>query len=98
MAIINLDGLFSGDRLRRCSNTAQLHWPRLSLASDGFGRLEVNYHKIVSRAYSTFKPAPSERELLGYVQEYIYSPSVRIRRGRSSLGTVGHADGISAAL
>ena len=42
MAIINPDGLFGGDRLRRCSNIVQLHWPRLYLAGDGFGRLELS--------------------------------------------------------
>lgn len=71
MAIINPDGLFAGDRLRHCSNAAQLHWPRLFLASDGFGRLELNYHKIVARAYATFNPVPSEQEILGCIQEYL---------------------------
>lgn len=71
MAIINPDGLFGGDRLRHCSNLAQLHWPRLFLASDGFGRLELNYHKIVARAYATFSPVPSEQEVLGCIQEYL---------------------------
>jgi hypothetical protein len=70
MSIIDADGFFSGDRLRRCSNAAQLHWPRLFLASDGFGRLELNYHKIVARAYATFDPVPSEHELRGFLTEY----------------------------
>jgi hypothetical protein len=34
-------------RIRRCSNAAQLHWPRLFLASDGFARLEINYARII---------------------------------------------------
>lgn len=46
MAIIDPEGLFSGDRLRRCSNLAQLHWPRLYLAANGFARLEINFAKI----------------------------------------------------
>src|SRR5262249_4709840 len=71
MAIIDASGLFSGNRLRRCSIAAQLHWPRLFLASDGFGRLELNYHKVISRAYPTFTPTPSEEELQGYLQEYM---------------------------
>jgi hypothetical protein len=29
LAVIRAEGLFSGDRLRYCSNNAQLHWPRL---------------------------------------------------------------------
>jgi hypothetical protein len=68
--LIDPDGLFNGDRLRRCSNTAQLHWPRLFLASDGFGRLEVNYARIVGRAYPTFNPIPSDIELSAWIQEY----------------------------
>ena len=70
MAIIDPRGLFGGDRLRRCSNAAQLHWPRLFLASDGFGRLEINYALIVGKAYPTFKPFPSETELHSIIQEY----------------------------
>ncbi len=73
MAIIDPIGLFGGDRLRRCSNAAQLHWPRLFLASDGFGRLELNYARIVGHAYSTFKPVPSEQELRGWIREYAES-------------------------
>ena len=70
MAVIDPVGLFGGDRLRRCSNAAQLHWPRLFLASDGFGRLEMNYARIVGRAYPTFNPIPSETELQSFIQEY----------------------------
>lgn len=70
MAIIDPQGLFGGDRLRRCSNAAQLHWPRIFLASDGFARLEINYPKIIGRAYSTFSPAPSAAEIEDYIQEY----------------------------
>ncbi len=68
--MIDPEGLFGGDRLRRCSNAAQLHWPRLFLASDGFARLEINYARIIGRAYPTFNPAPSEAELQVYLQEY----------------------------
>ena len=71
MLIIDPSGLFNGDRLRRCSNTAQLHWPRLFLASNGFGRLEINYARIVGKAYGTFNPIPSEIELQSILQEYI---------------------------
>lgn len=70
MSIIDPEGLFNGDRLRCCSNTAQLHWPRLFLASDGFARLEINYARIIGRAYPTFHPHPSETELQSYFEEY----------------------------
>jgi hypothetical protein len=70
VAVIDPEGLFCGDRLRRCSNMAQLHWPRLFLASDGFARLEINYARIIGRAYPTFNPPPSETELQAWLQEY----------------------------
>ncbi len=70
VAIIDPNGLFGGDRLRRCSNLAQLHWPRLFLASDGYARLEINYAKIIGRAYSTFNPFPSDSELSSWIEEY----------------------------
>ncbi len=68
--VIDPDGLFGGDRLRHCSNVTQLHWPRFFLASDGFGRLEVNYARIVGRAYATFNPIPSETEVGTWLHEY----------------------------
>jgi hypothetical protein len=70
MAIIDPDGFFGGDRLRRCSNAAQLHWPRLFLASDGFARLEINYARIIGRCYGTFNPIPSETEIQAWIAEY----------------------------
>jgi hypothetical protein len=70
MAIIDPNGLFGGDRIRQCSNTAQLHWPRLFLASDGFGRLEINYARIVGRAYGSFNPIPVKEELFVWINEY----------------------------
>src|SRR5579883_2013676 len=70
MAIIDPEGLFNGDRLRRCSNAAQLHWPRLFLASDGFARLEINYAYIIGRAYKSFKPIPSEKEISALIREF----------------------------
>jgi hypothetical protein len=70
MAIIDPEGLFNGDRLRRCSNVAQLHWPRLFLASDGFARLEINYARIIGRAYTSFDLVPPEGELQACLQEY----------------------------
>jgi hypothetical protein len=69
--IIDPSGLFNGDRLRRCTDVAQLHWPRLFLASNGFGRLEINYARIAGRAYGSFQRIPSETELQAILQEYI---------------------------
>lgn len=68
--ILDPDGLFNGDRWRRCSDLARLHAPYLLLASNGFARLEVNYHKIVARAYSAFRETPTKEALMGFIGEY----------------------------
>jgi hypothetical protein len=67
--ILDPDGIFHGNRWLQCSNAAQLHALRLFLASNGFARIEVNYARLVGRAYATFKPIPTEEELMGYVRE-----------------------------
>jgi hypothetical protein len=46
------------------------HFPRLFLASNGLGRIEINYARIIGRAYTTFNPPPSETELQSWIQEY----------------------------
>lgn len=71
MKLIDETGLFHGDRLRRCSNKAQLHWPRLFMIADGFGRLEINYALILGRAYPTFNPLPSEPDIESLIREYV---------------------------
>lgn len=68
--IIDPDGLFNGDRLRKCSNLARLYWPYLMLASNGFGRIELSYHKVVGRCFADFRPLPTEVEIMGCIQEY----------------------------
>jgi hypothetical protein len=71
VAIIDPEGIFNGDRLRRCSNAAQLHWPRLLLASNGFARLEISYERIIAAAYNGFNPIPTAGELGVYIREYV---------------------------
>src|SRR5690348_7388959 len=70
MAIIDPEGLFLGDRMARLSTMARLYWPYMFLLSNAFGRFEVSYPKIISRAYSTFSEIPTVDEIHGYVSEY----------------------------
>jgi hypothetical protein len=72
--IIDADGLFNGGRWRKCSNAARLHAPYLLLASNGYGRLELDPARIVGRAFLTFSPRPSEDVILGFVREYVGHP------------------------
>ena len=69
--IIDSDGLFSGSRVRQCSNQGQLHLPRFLLASNGWGRIELDYHRLVARAYASFRPVPNEAEVFALVREYV---------------------------
>ena len=70
MSILDFDGLTNGDRLRACSDAARLHFAYLFLASNGYGRLEINYARLVGRVYATFNVPPSEVDLMGFVEEY----------------------------
>lgn len=70
MALIDPEGLYFGDRMARLSLMARLHWPYLFLLCDAFGRFEINYAKVLSRAYQTFTPQPNEDELRQYLREY----------------------------
>lgn len=70
MPIIDADGLFSGSRLRKCSNMARLYWPYLFQASNGYGRIELDPLRIIARAFHSFRPQPSQEELIGYIGEY----------------------------
>lgn len=70
MAIIDPEGLYSGDRLRKCSDAARLFWPYFFLAANGLGRLEINYKLLVNRIFPDFKTPPTEDELYGFIKEY----------------------------
>ena len=68
--VIDPQGLFNGDRLRRCSNVAQLHWPRLfSRPTALLGSLSWNGREDAP-GLSHVSPLPTEGELRGYLEEY----------------------------
>lgn len=70
MAMIDPEGLFSGDRLAACSDLAQLYWPRLFLASNGFARLELSYRSIISKIFVNFEKPPESSVLWDVFREY----------------------------
>ena len=70
MPIIDADGLFDGERFDQCSDQARALWPHFWCASNSFGRIEVNHHKIVARAFHRWKQAPSEETVMGCMAEY----------------------------
>ncbi len=72
MPLISAQGLYDGDRINECSLMAQLYYPRLLCAGNGYGRLELSYHKIISKVFPKWSAdkIPSEPELKGYLQEY----------------------------
>ncbi len=80
MSIIDPDGLFNGERLRQCSNIARLYWPYFFLASNGHGRLEIDYHRLVAKAFSSFKPVPTEVDLMACIREYFESHLIFLYR------------------
>jgi hypothetical protein len=70
MNIIEPKGLFEGERLAACSESAQLNWPRLYLASNGYARLELSYDSIISNVYRSFRKPPTQDELWGFFEEF----------------------------
>lgn len=70
MAILDPDGMYLGDRMAKLSLKARLYWPYFFLLGNGFARFEVNYSKIVSRAFSTFPEIPSQAVVQSLVEEY----------------------------
>ena len=70
MAIIDPEGLFSGERLAACSDLAQLYWPRFFLAANSCGRIELSYKSLVSRVFGNFQDHPKSDELWAVFREY----------------------------
>jgi hypothetical protein len=70
MSFIDRDGLLSGERLAACSDLAQLYWPRLFTASNGYGRLELSSVSVFSKIFGNFKNPPTTLELQGILKEY----------------------------
>lgn len=70
MAIIDPEGLFSGERLAACSDLAQLYWPRFFLAANSCGRIELSYKSLVSRVFGNFSNVPESAKLWDIFREY----------------------------
>jgi hypothetical protein len=75
MPLIDSNGLFDGDRINSCSRMAQLYYPRMMAASNGYGRIRIDYRLVIATAFPKWseKDIPTEAELLGYFQEYATS-------------------------
>lgn len=70
MALIDADGYFGGDRFDMVSDSARLAWPSFFLASNTVARIELNYYKVVAKAFYKFKKKPTEAQFWAWVQEY----------------------------
>jgi hypothetical protein len=71
MPVIDPKGLFEGQRLSSCSDQAQLYWPRIYCATNGYGRLEFHAPSIISRCFHYFRKIPTEDELLAVITEFV---------------------------
>lgn len=72
MPLIHSDGLFDGDRINSCSPMAQLHYPRIMCAANGYGRINLDYMQLISKVFPKWKAKdiPSKESLMGYIKEY----------------------------
>lgn len=70
MPLIDPKGLLYGERLGDCSDEAQLHWPRLFSAANGYGRTELSYERLCDTVYQSFKKRPTHAQLSAIFQDY----------------------------
>jgi hypothetical protein len=68
--LIDPNGLLNGERIGACSDEAQLHFPRLLTASNGFGRFELNYPRLTQTVYGSLKRKPSKELVTKMFHEY----------------------------
>lgn len=68
--LIDPRGLLYGERIGACSDEAQLHFPRLMAASNGYGRIEMSYANLVQTVYAHFAVKPTKEQLQGWFREY----------------------------
>lgn len=70
MPIIRPEGLLGGERMAELSDTARMYWPFIYAASNGYGRFEIDYLKIINGAFTHFHQKPSERQVGDVLKEY----------------------------
>jgi hypothetical protein len=70
MPVIDPHGLLEGARLAACSDMAQLYWPRLFCAANGYGRLELHFATIKARCFGHMEKGPTEDEFLAIIEQY----------------------------
>lgn len=70
MPIIRPSGLLAGERIAQLSDTAKLYWSFLYAASNGYGRFELDYSKIIDSAFRHFQQKPSQEVIRELIREY----------------------------
>src|SRR5215469_5209396 len=63
-------GVLEDHRLGACSDDAQLFFPWLFIASNGFGRLKWSYSELVTSAFPHLRDKPSPEQLQKCLEEY----------------------------
>jgi hypothetical protein len=62
--------MFGGDRMAMLSDRARWAWPWFWCGSNGFGRIELNYRKILLTIFNQFKKTPSEEQFWSLIKEF----------------------------
>jgi len=68
--MIDPESLIHGERIRACSDEAQLHFPRLLAASNSYGRLHMKVQRIIAAVYADFVSPPSKEQVTKWLKEY----------------------------
>ena len=68
--LIDPQGLLQGDRISACSDEAQLHFPRLMAASNGYGRFRLSVEWLLTNVYASLRQKPTKEQIQGWMHEY----------------------------
>lgn len=70
MAILEIDGLLGGKRLRRCSGEARWHYGYYLLLANGYARIELDFEAIAEHFVSFRDTAPTAESVRKDFSEY----------------------------
>ncbi len=70
MALIDPEGLFFGERMRKCSDKSRLLWPYLFVAANTAGRLRLSYEDLLDKVFVGFRNPPTQQEITEAISDY----------------------------
>lgn len=70
MPHIKPEGLLHGERIRSLSLKGKFYWPYIYAASNGYGRIKLEYFSLISAAFDAFQEKPTVEDIEQVIQEF----------------------------